>query len=243
VRRALRLNVVVVGVADRDYMRQQPGGGASAGRTFALVLTLVVAVLFLSGYGQRGIRWARAQTGHQTQGQLRLSVGGVLLAVSAPGSRNDPWSAYLAPEELCPGRNNDLAAPAVQQQTAICMLNFARQHAGLPALLASPLLSGTSASKAAAIARCDDFAHAACGRPADEFARAAGYRGALGENIYAGVPTFNSPLAAVDGWLNSPHHRENLFRAEWKTQGIALLHVDRLKANDDVAVWVSEFGT
>jgi hypothetical protein len=28
--------------------------------------------------------------------------------------------------------------------------------------------------------------------------------------------------APLGGWLNSPHHRENLFRPEWRFQGIAV---------------------
>ena len=49
-------------------------------------------------------------------------------------------------------------------------------------------------------------------------------------------------MAAVDGWLNSTDHRLNLFRSEWRLQGIALRHTDRLRDQHDVAIWVSEFG-
>jgi uncharacterized protein YkwD len=48
-------------------------------------------------------------------------------------------------------------------------------------------------------------------------------------------------LAAVDGWLNSPHHRENLFRPEWRFQGISVVRVDDFRGERDVAIWVSEF--
>jgi uncharacterized protein YkwD len=63
-----------------------------------------------------------------------------------------------------------------------------------------------------------------------------------GENIYAGSSAYATPLAAVDGWLNSPHHRENLFRKSWTEQGIAVLRAAKLEGRSDVAVWVSEFG-
>ena len=104
------------------------------------------------------------------------------------------------------------------------------------------MLSRSSAAKASDIVRCDDFAHAACGRRPDAVVRRTGFRGMWGENIYAGSSEYATPLAAVDGWLNSPHHRENLFRMSWTEQGIAVLHAAELAGHSDVAVWVSEFG-
>jgi uncharacterized protein YkwD len=56
-----------------------------------------------------------------------------------------------------------------------------------------------------------------------------------------GPQIYKTPLAAVDGWLNSEQHRENLFRPEWRYQGIALLHTDGLREQHDVGLWVSEF--
>jgi uncharacterized protein YkwD len=59
---------------------------------------------------------------------------------------------------------------------------------------------------------------------------------------------YGSPRVAIDRWLNSDGHRENLFRPEWRTTGVALLphataHWDK---NDttirDGIVWVNQFG-
>jgi uncharacterized protein YkwD len=47
---------------------------------------------------------------------------------------------------------------------------------------------------------------------------------------------------ALDRWLNSPHHRENLLSASWTEQGIALLDAKAFSYGKDAAVWVSEFG-
>jgi uncharacterized protein YkwD len=47
----------------------------------------------------------------------------------------------------------------------------------------------------------------------------------------------------MDGWLNSRGHRENLFRAEWRTQGIAVQRLARFGRDRDMTLWVNQFGT
>jgi uncharacterized protein YkwD len=50
------------------------------------------------------------------------------------------------------------------------------------------------------------------------------------------------PRVALDRWLDSPGHRQNLFRPEWQTIGIALpggANVERVR---DGVLWVNEFG-
>jgi uncharacterized protein YkwD len=123
----------------------------------------------------------------------------------------------------------------------MCLVNYARRRRGLTALREAAAVSSWAASKAADIARCHHFAHNACGKPPDGYTRADGFRGSFGENLYLGPQIYKTPLAAVDGWLNSPGHRENLFRPVWRSQGIALLHTPELRGQQDVAIWVSEF--
>ena len=53
---------------------------------------------------------------------------------------------------------------------------------------------------------------------------------------------------AIDRWLNSQGHRENLFRPEWRNTGIALLphataHWDKNNTTiKDGVIWVNQFG-
>ena len=51
-----------------------------------------------------------------------------------------------------------------------------------------------------------------------------------------------APRTAVDAWLNSPHHRENLFQPVWKTVGISLLPGATLDNVEDGVIWVNHFG-
>lgn len=169
--------------------------------------------------------------------------GPKITTYSAPlYARNDPWKAWLAPESTCPGGEQTDGPVAKQKQTLLCLLNYARAREALKPLRLSPLLSRSSAAKARAIVRCDEFAHEPCGQPANAAAEKAGYRGAFGENLYAAEGRWVAPRVAVDGWLNSPGHRENLFRPEWRTVGIGLLRGADFARFDDGVVWVNEFG-
>jgi uncharacterized protein YkwD len=156
---------------------------------------------------------------------------------------NDPWKAYLAPESICPGGEDRSAPTAEQLKTMACLLNWARERRGLPALPVNETLSAAARAKAEDIYRCSDFAHEACGKEAHSVAQEAGYAGSSwGENLYAGSGELARPRVAVDGWLNSAGHRENLFREEWTEQGIALLQAPSFNGVPEVALWVSHFG-
>ena len=154
----------------------------------------------------------------------------------------DPWRDYLAPSDTCPGSDDASAPEPVQAHVALCLLDYAREKRGLPPLTEAPPVSEWSKQKALDIFRCNEFSHEPCGEASEAHARASGYRGAFGENIYVGEGHWATPRAAVDAWLNSPHHRENLFDPQWATQGIAILRVDRVGDYREAAVWVSEFG-
>jgi uncharacterized protein YkwD len=157
--------------------------------------------------------------------------------------KNDPWAAYLAPESVCPGGEDRSAPIEEQKRTMVCLLNWARQRRGLSALPVSDALSEAARRKAEDIRRCSDFAHEACGKDARAVAEEAGYAGSVwGENLYAGPGEFGRPRVAVDGWLNSDGHRENLFRDLWEEQGVALLPVGSFKGASATVIWVSHFG-
>jgi len=236
---AERLNKPV-GLADRDYMRAPPPRRSTNPMT---IIALLGAVVFLvvSGTGARAITWVRAQGADNPQSGWRISLGPV--GDLPPPSKYDPWTSYLAPESVCPGRTDGDAPPAAQERAAICLLNYARERKGLAALPHWERTSAWSALKASDIARCEDFSHTPCGEPFARHARGAGFTGGLGENIAMSTGVYMTPLDAVDGWLNSEHHRENLFRREWERQGIAVLHLDEFDARRDAAIWVSEFAS
>ncbi len=96
------------------------------------------------------------------------------------------------------------------------------------------------------IKSCADFSHTPCGKPFAATFDAVGYAGPVstsyGENIAWGAGAAGAARVVVSGWLNSPHHRENLFSPDWTEQGIAVLPVPNFLGSKNVEIWVSEFG-
>jgi uncharacterized protein YkwD len=77
-----------------------------------------------------------------------------------------------------------------------------------------PALSYAAQIKADELKRCG-FVHDACGRPwFVDLPR----RAWLGENIASG---YTSPTAVVEGWIESPRHRANIMRRQFKRVGVA----------------------
>src|SRR3954451_5334827 len=138
---------------------------------------------------------------------------------------DDAWAAWVAPESVCPG-GEAAAAPQTEVATMVCLINFARAHQGLGPVTLVPSLNAASLAKAQDIVRCGKFEHAACGKAPDQDATEAGYApaGGWGENLYVGEGRRGAPRVAMDDWLNSPHHRENLFLPQWRTAGLAAVH-------------------
>jgi uncharacterized protein YkwD len=244
---ARRADTTDVGVQDRDWYRQPPPRQrrSSTAQTVAIVLgVLVVAGVALHALR---IRQPTFEGEHRTLiPDTRISLLPGLPAVTLHNSplypRNDPWQAYLAGEQTCPGGERNNAPLAAQATTMVCLVNFAREQRGLRPLTIVALFN-SSVAKTERIVRCRQFAHDACGEDPASDARAAGYRGDFGENLYIADGRWGAPRVALDGWLNSPGHRENLFRPEWRTEGIAVDKLDSFGPYRDAELWVQEFGT
>jgi uncharacterized protein YkwD len=160
-------------------------------------------------------------------------------------SASDPWRGYLAPDSTCPGED-DVAAPVdAQSRTMVCLLDWARARRGLPELPLSPTLDRSALLKARDIVRCRDFSHTACGKSDLAPFEAVGYTQAawkVGENLAWGGGPLGAPARALDGWLNSPPHREALFEGDWTEQGVAVLPIANFRGEPTGEIWVSHFG-
>ena len=155
-------------------------------------------------------------------------------AVREPVGR---WTLYLAPESVCRSSNDAEAPTAAQEQTMLCLIDWARGQAGVPPLARSPVLMRSALLKTIYIARCRQFSHQACGKPAGDAFERVDYRASalstgVGENIAWGAALAGSPRHVLNAWLGSPTHRANLLRAAWREQGIALLRLDALRRRE-----------
>jgi uncharacterized protein YkwD len=232
-----------VGIEDRDWYREAPKRRASA--ALPLIAAAIVALLVIGG----ALRVTRGQQvgGPEHQVHHDRSIG-IFPGIELPLSRaprypaHDPWKAYLADEQTCPGGEDAKAALQEQAHTMVCLIDFVRQARGLASLQVSPLLSAASRLKGEAIARCRVFAHAPCGGDPHEVAVQAGYVGGWGENLEIADGRFGAPRVALDGWLNSPGHRENLFRPEWRVHSLYVVKLTDFPGFHDPTLWVSEFG-
>jgi hypothetical protein len=243
-----------MGIEGRDWNRddgRRGGGGAPRASRIGLALGCVVGALVLLAVSPT----VRDRLGYELPFGLEHELpgahtGGALVVPSFVGiprreqlyAPNDPWRDWLADELTCPGGESAGAPPAAQAATMLCLVNYARRREGVPPLVQSPVLDVSAAEKALDIVRCDEFEHAACGKAPDEVAREVGYPGAWGENLYVAEGPLVVPRVALDKWLNSDGHRENLFRPEWRAIGLARLpdaNVDRIR---DGVIWVQHFG-
>jgi uncharacterized protein YkwD len=185
----------------------------------------------------------QARSSEEQQISLLPGTPAVTLHRAALYAADDPWKSYLADEQTCPGGERTDLRIDRQEQVMVCLIDWARQRHGLTALPQAALLASTALQKAGEIVRCHNFAHAACGDDPAADVRAADYPGAFGEDLYIAGGPAGAPRVALDGWLNSPGHRENLFRPEWRIQGIALLKLDEFAPYHDMSLWVSHFGS
>jgi uncharacterized protein YkwD len=155
---------------------------------------------------------------------------------------DDPWRAYLADEQTCPGGEDASLSPQRQVDTMVCLIDYARAHVGLTRLPVSATLSRSARLKGEEILRCGVFAHSPCGDDPGAGVRGLGYSGAFGENLYVADGPFAAPRVALDHWLNSPEHRENLLRPLWRVQSVYVVKVASFREYRDGEVWVSHFG-
>jgi uncharacterized protein YkwD len=76
--------------------------------------------------------------------------------------------------------------------------------------------------------------------------RATGYLGTapswvIGENLYWGNLGF-SPQDAVDAWMHSPHHKENIMCSQYREIGIGIVAGAPRGSGGPAATYTTDFG-
>jgi len=166
----------------------------------------------------------------------------VLLAATPAGGARFQWEPYLAPPSACPGSLSLNAAPAVQRRAVLCLVTWARAQVGLGALPMSDLLSLAARRKGQRVAVCRDFSHTPCGIRMTASVRSVGYSYAtFAENLFFGEQDAGTAYSAMQHWLASRPHRENLLAPNWHEAGVALLRVPELDGGLGVTLWVMHF--
>lgn len=166
----------------------------------------------------------------------------VVPPVSLPGLSGASPSA-LSPTALasgrCRGAGARRASSAVMRRAMLCLVNSARASAGLSPFRGERHLARAAARHASDMGRRHFFAHVSpTGTSPLARARAAGWRGGVGEVIAWGCGTLASPRATLRAWLNSPPHRA-IVLGGGRAVGVG---VKRLGGCGGRAYWVMDVG-
>ncbi|OGD53138.1 hypothetical protein A3J78_01020 [Candidatus Beckwithbacteria bacterium RBG_13_35_6] len=101
--------------------------------------------------------------------------------------------------------------------------NLERQKNGLPPLAVNLLLNNSAAIKVEDMFANQYFGHdSPDGKNVDDLAESVGYEFiVIGENLAMG--NFLNDEVLVQGWMNSPGHRENILNSKYREIGVAVL--------------------
>ena len=131
-------------------------------------------------------------------------------------------------------------AANISPSEVIRLTNEKRSQAGLLPLTENPTLSAAAQAKGADMLNRDYWAHIAPdGTQPWKFFIDFGYKYRYaGENL---ARDFSNPSSAVDAWMASPTHKENLLSSKYKEIGIAVIEGDL--AGVDTTIIVQFFGS
>jgi len=102
------------------------------------------------------------------------------------------------------------------------LVNEEREERGLSPLTGHPELISTARSHSRTMAETGNFSHTAGGTTAQQ--RCGGFR-RVGENIhktYTTAPPTELAKEAVQSWLDSEGHRENMLRSQFAYDGVGV---------------------
>ena len=166
-----------------------------------------------------------------------VALAALACLVSAPAA-----SAASCPKaDELPGR---MTVSEVRFAT-LCLINAERRQRGLRPLHQNRRLAIAGRRHVRDMVRARYFAHDS--RSGREFHQrilrtgyARGRRATLGENLAWGTGEFASPRRIVRGWMESPGHRANILRREFREIGVAV--VRGTPRGSSGATYATEFG-
>jgi uncharacterized protein YkwD len=138
---------------------------------------------------------------------------------------------------------------AVVTAATLCLLNGERADAALPPLVLNAKLAESALEHSQDMVSNQYFDHnSQDGRDVVDRIRATGYipsdrQWTVGENLAWGTGTLGSPRNIVAAWMNSPGHRENILRAEYREIGFGVVHGNPRSRDSEGATYTTNFGS
>jgi uncharacterized protein YkwD len=168
-----------------------------------------------------------------------------LIALAAGAAPAGAAAGMIAPAGACPNQESRVATAADQEQTMLCMTNFARAQVGEGELEDTAALQESAGDKTRDILECESFSHDACGREFTYWMRATGYLSAqcwrVGENLAWGAGEYGTVRSIFRALMRSPEHRANIL-GDFSQVGIDL-QTGPLNGSPRVGVWTQHFGS
>ena len=134
------------------------------------------------------------------------------------------------------------------RQATLCLVNAERVKRDRSALEPDARLADAARAKAADMVDNRYFAHTGPdGRAVRDWVEDTDYldgarRIGLGENLGWASEGGATPLRLVQGWMNSPGHRQNILRTEWTDSGIGVVLGAPREEGGGGATYVQMFG-
>jgi uncharacterized protein YkwD len=174
-----------------------------------------------------------------------LAVASVAASSLAVGAQ-----AAAAGGEGCAGalaKPGDVSTNALTHAT-LCLLNHERSRYGLTRLRLNAILTRAALAHSRDMVAHHYFSHTTpSGVTFSERIKATGYLGSteswvIGENLDWGSLRFSSPEGAVDAWMHSPHHRENILCGPYREIGIGIVIGAPRGVGGPAATYTTDFG-
>ncbi len=187
---------------------------------FKSLASVLLIGIMLTGCGGGG-------GGGDKKSDSRSSGDTAVSPAAVPVSTTSPTGA-----SACATNMNTILGQLLNQTNAV------RQSQGLSSLRFSYQLGQAAQNHATDMATYNYFSHV--GRNGSKLVDRINQTGyeytALGENLAAG---YDTPKAVVEGWLNSPSHRENLLNPSYNEIGFGVFFNESSRYG---SYWVQEFG-
>ena len=161
-----------------------------------------------------------------------LGIGGLaVLAPAGSGSSSPSPEASSAAGGSCPGADVVPGSDnlALTSAATLCLINEQRRAAGIPVLHESRRLDSAAMAHSRDMVARDYFEHTAPGnvtyvhriKASGYLAHSPGYD--IGENLGIGSSSLATPASLVQAWMNSPEHRSNVLRRDYRDSGIGIV--------------------
>jgi uncharacterized protein YkwD len=162
--------------------------------------------------------------------------------------KGKPPPAPPRPEKpACPGEAAAASTLSVSEieRTVVCLINQERGRANRVSVRSDSALRRAARGHSDSMVARGYFAHVAPGGVTlTDRLRGTGYmRGAkdwaIGENLIWGTGSLSTPQSLVKGWMQSPPHKVNMLRREFREIGVGVVRGTPASAADNQGVTIT----